>query len=105
MAFGFPAYHEEEVTIPAAIGGVGLLAVLSQLGWTGGATGDGRAWRGSTGMSLASWGETIIIQWTSNSTVRVRSECAMPTQCFDWGRNKRNIDRLRLALSPVPVAF
>lgn len=105
MAFGFPAHHEEELTVPTAIGGEGLLAALSGLGWTGAATPDGSTWRGSTGMSLSSWGERIVIRWTSGTTVHVRSECVLPTQCIDWGRNRRNVERLREALHPAPATF
>ena len=47
------------------------------------------------GMSMTSWGEKITISvyaLSENSTrVDVHSECGMPTQIFDWGKNKKNV--------------
>ena len=46
------------------------------------------------GMTAASWGEKITITLTSISAletkVEVRSECGMPTQVIDWGKNRQN---------------
>jgi len=63
----------------------------------------------STGMNLASYGEDLMIAITptvKGSAVRIRSECSMPTQLVDWGKNKKNIDRFaqelgRLLGAPV----
>lgn len=45
------------------------------------------------GVSFTSWGETIMIALTpmgQNVTqVNIRSECDMPTQIIDWGKNKQ----------------
>ncbi len=63
----------------------------------------------STGMSFSSYGEDLMIAvmpTVKGSAVRIRSECSMPTQVIDYGRNKKNIDRFaqelgRLLGAPV----
>lgn len=43
--------------------------------------------------SFRSWSEHITIRLVDKSeecTVRFRSVCAMPTQVFDWGKNRKN---------------
>lgn len=45
------------------------------------------------GVSFSSWGENITITLTyvndSTTKVDIYSECRMPTQIIDWGKNKR----------------
>jgi hypothetical protein len=102
MAFGFPAYHEEEVDYDVSRGELmdAALAALEELGWKGRESGR---WRisSSTGVSLWSWGETIIIHVTRDSTLHIRSECALPTQCLDWGRNQSVVRRFLARLDAV----
>src|SRR5262249_35999652 len=50
------------------------------------------------GISFWSWGETMTVEVRKDSSVRVRSECAFPTQCFDWGKNQRNVNKFLGAL-------
>lgn len=44
------------------------------------------------GMSAVSWGEKITITLTptspSTTLLQIHSECGMPTQVIDWGKNK-----------------
>lgn len=46
-------------------------------------------------VSLTSWGEKINIKLTpigeNQTSVEVHSECALPTQVIDWGKNKENV--------------
>ena len=46
-------------------------------------------------VSMSSWGETVTITLSQVSPTDVRmdvlSECNMPTQIFDWGKNKKNV--------------
>ena len=55
------------------------------------------------GMSFTSWGENITVALspagTDQTSVLVRSECALPTQIFDWGKNRKNVDSLIQYLS------
>jgi hypothetical protein len=44
-------------------------------------------------VSMRSWSEHITIRVVDKSdecTVRFKSVCAMPTQVFDWGKNRKN---------------
>jgi hypothetical protein len=40
----------------------------------------------------ASWGEKMIITVNAGGTISARSESILTTQCFDWGKNQKNID-------------
>ena len=50
------------------------------------------------GMSFTSYGEKITITLTSldaySTMVDLHSECGLPTQIFDWGKNKSNCDAI-----------
>lgn len=47
------------------------------------------------GTSFTSWGEKITITLTPihelATGVRIHSECGMPTQIIDWGKNRQNV--------------
>ena len=47
------------------------------------------------GTTFSSWGEKITITLTpvsqSQTNVDVHSECGMPTQIIDWGKNRQNV--------------
>lgn len=45
-----------------------------------------------TSFNLRSRGEAIEIEILSPSSLRITSKCAMPTQCFDWGKNRKNVE-------------
>ena len=52
---------------------------------------------GTAGVSVASWGERIQVWVTPGSPetiVTVESRCKLPMQLVDWGRNRRNVNRL-----------
>ena len=52
----------------------------------------------SHGINLLSWGEDIKIDIypcsEQQTVVEIVSECAMPTQIIDWGRNSTNIKEI-----------
>ena len=52
---------------------------------------------GTVGWSAWSWGERIQV-WvrpgSPETSVTVESKCRLRTQFIDWGRNRRNVDRL-----------
>jgi hypothetical protein len=58
-------------------------------------------------MNLMSWGETVeawISHGPQGAVVRLRSKCALPTQVIDWGKNRKNVERIVEALRLlVPV--
>lgn len=44
-------------------------------------------------VSLTSWGENLTVTAAPNgneTVVMIRSECALPTQLVDWGKNSHN---------------
>ena len=93
MAFGFPAYHEDEVSYKGVKANDlrrCITEALVELTWI--ADEDDDLWFGNTGMNLWSYGENIKIERHAGGRVTIRSECKMPTQCIDWGRNKRNVN-------------
>lgn len=51
-----------------------------------------------TKMNMATWGETVTIRFLLEGGVEVSSRCALPTQCFDWGKNKANVVRFQKEL-------
>lgn len=52
----------------------------------------------SHGVTFTSWGEniTVTLSMSPNNMVRVdvRSECSVPTQIIDWGKNKENVNAI-----------
>lgn len=94
MSFGFPAYHNEVRRFDASRKELLRAAkrALRQLGWSFGTAGDADL-TASVSVNWLSWGETLTVDVADNGKVRARSRCALPTQCFDWGKNKRNVTR------------
>ena len=46
------------------------------------------------GVSLTSWGENVTVTLSSQgngTNVAIYSECSLPTQLIDWGKNSQNI--------------
>lgn len=72
-----------------------------------GVRGGGGTMHGRVALNLWTWGETLsatIGFGPRGATVMVRSECAMPIQLFDWGKNRKNVERVIAALrTMVPV--
>ncbi len=92
MSFGFPAYHEENVTLPGPVTHDWIAYGCAQAGFSRPFySTHGAVWRCSSSISLASWGEEIAITWLAPNALHVRSQCGMPTQCVDWGRNASNV--------------
>ena len=57
--------------------------------------GDGFCFRFHHGVSFSSWGEKITVTVTPDEldtvTVTVKSECAVPVQILDFGKNVQNV--------------
>lgn len=100
MAFGFPAYHTEQVS-PGARSAADLRAAvkaaLSALSWAIQSESSARI-EASASINLQSWGEKILIDFLPTGGLTVTSKCVLPTQCFDWGKNRGNIEKLLAAL-------
>jgi len=93
MTFGFPAHfadsrpshlqHEELVLL--------VRAALNELGWPHEFASRSEV-RASTS-SIRVLGEVLKIEILPDGVVMVESKCGLPTQCLDWGQNKRNVRR------------
>ena len=62
---------------------------LAERGWSIESESD-RALVAVTAIGLASWGEEVRIDWSGDALV-VESRCLLILQCFDWGKNRRNV--------------
>lgn len=61
-------------------------------------------------VSLTSWGEDITVTLhpieEGKTSVVIRSECALPTQVIDWGKNKENVNAMLRHLDTfLPMNF
>ena len=60
---------------------------------------DGGSLKARTGFSFRSWGENISVQVDDAGTVQVTSQCLLPTQFVDYGKNKSNVSRFLAGLT------
>lgn len=98
MAFGFPAYHAQMFDHPSAALTLERCAQACRaLGWSIERM-EPNALVASTPLSARSWSEHVQITLHSPHKLTITSQCAMPTQCFDWGKNRENVARLYQAL-------
>ena len=95
-----------EVTLPPEQAEAALYQAFLNAGLSSVNGGAGRM-HGKTTMGLASWGENVDA-WISHgprgAAIQLRSECSFPTQVIDWGKNRKNVERIVGALRAlVPV--
>lgn len=95
MTFAFPAYHE--ATLPGIKTVEAVEAGMRSAGWSN-IQRQGSTISCKVGFNLWSFGETMVITLASNHAV-LRSTCILPTQCVDWGKNRRNVQKLLAALA------
>mgnify|MGYP001219223479 FL=1 len=93
MAIGFPAYHIQRLNLRDTNLRVSVSAALEQTGWTVLET-TKHSIRAKIGINLWTFGETIQITFIDDKTIEIHSKCRLPTQIFDWGKNKRNVNTL-----------
>jgi hypothetical protein len=102
MAFGFPAYAEAVECYDGCSRGELLDALddaLEALNWRADYLGLSSL-TARVRMNYWSWGERLTIA-VSDEILHVRSECVLPTQCLDWGKNQRNVEQLFLLLAEI----
>jgi len=95
MAFGFPAYHTERYspgTTNSADLRIAVRETLTALSWSVREESHDQL-IASTSMNIRSWGEKVLISFLPDKSISVTSKCSLPTQCFDWGKNKANLER------------
>ena len=60
--------------------------------------------QGKVSAGMRSWGENVqatIGYGPRGAVATLRSECLMPTQLFDMGKNRKNLERIVEALRPL----
>ena len=103
MAFGFPAYHEETIDLEIPRNEIisFLEPIVGSLSW--GIieyTETHMEVISNTGL-LESEGQYITITILPSGSIHFRSECSIFTQCFDWGKNKKNVHKLLSAINRI----
>ena len=98
MTFAFPAYHREtiEPNDPGNNVHARVLTCLSGLKWSVSRNNPSQI-QATTSVNLWSWGEKIVIDIAESGTLSITSKCSLPTQCFDWGKNKNNVRAFAVA--------
>ena len=102
MVFGFPAYHEEKIYLEKSRNEIisFLEPIIVSLSWSIREYTENHMLV-ETKMSLWSVREKIRITILPSGSIQVRSECAMFTQFFDWGKNKKNVHKLLSAINGI----
>ena len=102
MAFGFPAYHEAriELGIPREEVMGFMEPIIESLSWSIREYSQDQMLISSK-VSIKSWGEKIRVTILPSGFLQIRSECSLPTQCIDWGKNKKNVNRLLVAINSM----
>lgn len=95
MALGFPAYHTQVYRfLNASIDRMSVMQnALFTLHWQIGER-SATSITAKVGTNWLSWGEKVTIELIDSTSVSLTSQCAFPTQCFDWGKNRTNIETL-----------
>ena len=95
MSFGFPAYHEETITLNKSKDDFvqDLKSGFKKLNWSIKNESDSEI-NASNKINFLSWGEKIIIKFLDSNRVSITSKCVLPTQRFDWGKNGKNVNSL-----------
>lgn len=102
---GFPAkfaesriFRQREDQLFAAV-----QSALNNLGWQYQTLPNNEFEAGLSG-NLMSWGENLRIEILPNGLVTIESKCVFPLQCFDWGKNKKNVQTFFAELERTHVS-
>lgn len=92
MVAAFPAYHQEHIKPdikPRALRHV-ISASFESLGWDYEIV-EPDTFVAKVPFNFSSWGEKFVVLITPDGAMEVCSKCILFTQCFDWGKNERNV--------------
>lgn len=106
VTFAFPAYHTERYSAGTGRSSdlrAGVHAALQALAW-GIEVEESARIVASSNLNVYTWGERISVDFLPDDSVSITSKCALPTQCFDWGKNKANVVRLMTEIRKHVVA-
>ena len=104
MSFGFPAYHIENIQYKKEFSTEEIIDFIKITFQTSSFILENNTDRivyAKTQISGASWGEKIIIKINDDNSLNIKSKCSFPMQCFDWGKNKDNVNGFIAAFSNV----
>ena len=98
MTFGFPAYYTEHFETDANIDlRTAVRETFVSLSWKIKEE-TAEAISATVSVGVRSYGETVTIHFISPQSISVKSQCSIPTQCFDFGKNKANVSAFLTAL-------
>ena len=63
---------------------------------------DPDTFRISIAANILSWGEHVVVS-LEPGIVRIKSICNLPTQVFDWGKNKQNVRQFLTYFEPSEI--
>ena len=95
MSFGFPAYHVENIQYKSEFSTEKIIDFIKNTIQTRSFILENNTDRivyAKTQISGLSWGEKIIIKKNEDNSLNIKSKCSFPMQCFDWGKNKENVN-------------
>ena len=95
MSFGLPAYHVENIQYKSEFSTEKIIDFIKNTIQTRSFILENNTDRivyAKTQISGGSWGEKIIIKINEDNSLNIQSKCSFPMQCFDWGKNKENVN-------------
>jgi hypothetical protein len=103
MAFGFPASFQIERDLAGSRQNArsAIIHAFDVLRWPYEME-DKDTFRVSLSANVLSWGENVSVS-IEPGIVRIKSICKLPTQVFDWGRNKQNVKQFLTYFTPGEI--
>lgn len=92
MTFGFPAYavDQRQFGLEGRRMTDAIMNALAALNWRCESVSHDEI-VAKISVNIFSWGERLRVRVEEDGTVTARSEGVVPTQCIDWGKNRRNV--------------
>ena len=103
MAFGFPAYHQEKIDLGIPRNKIFsfLEPIIGSLSWSIREYTENHMLVRSKDTLLDWEPENIRITILPSGSIHVHSKNEIFTQCFDWGKNKKNVHKLLSAINGI----
>ena len=97
--------YEQQITVPIAPEHVAQRAaeVLAAIPKAGNVSLIPPVVRGDIGVGMMSWGEKVTItvaEAPGGSSVHIHSKCSFPLQLVDYGKNRKNVEKIIAGLQP-----
>jgi hypothetical protein len=94
MTFGFPAHHGEVIDIEddRVTARKAICQAFDELEWRYELI-DVDNYRSWVRFSGESWEKKFEVSLLDDGMMKIVSTCRLPTQCLDFGKNRRNVER------------